>query len=165
MTGTLPLFGQAQEAISALRRDLVDPEDGPRISTMRNYRFAIVQYSPEHEYAIRTEVQRLVSELEAKGWFVLTIDPQNVLVDCVRAQPDAWAEKVMAMGKGVAERQLECGLKALKSKRQPRRARSRAINTRGTSWPTASIGNVNNLSTILGTMLASGRFLSLGQRL
>jgi hypothetical protein len=60
MTGTLPLFGQAHEAISALRRDLVDPEDGPRISTMRNYRFAIVQYSPENEYAIRTEVQRLV---------------------------------------------------------------------------------------------------------
>ncbi|MFM1900860.1 MAG: hypothetical protein RLZZ216_1436 [Cyanobacteriota bacterium] len=119
MTGTLPLFGQAQEAISALRRDLVDPEDGPRISTMRNYRFAIVQYSPDNEYAIRTEVQRLVSELEAKGWFVLTIDLQKLLLDRIRSQPDDWSEKVMAMEKRMAERQLERGLNYLKSKLLP----------------------------------------------
>lgn len=119
MTGTLPLFGQAQEAISALRRDLVDPEDGPRISTMRNYRFAIVQYSPEHEYAIRTEVQRLVSELEAKGWFVLTIDLQKLLLDRIRSQPDEWAEKVIAMETRMADRQLDRGLNYLKSKLLP----------------------------------------------
>jgi hypothetical protein len=119
MTGTLPLFGQAHEAISALRRDLVDPEDGPRISTMRNYRFAIVQYSPEHEYAIRTEVQRLVSELEAQGWFVLTIDLQKLLLDRIRSQPDDWAEKVIAMETRMAERQLDRGLNYLKSKLLP----------------------------------------------
>ena len=34
-----------QEAFAALRRDLIH-EDGPRISTMRNYRFAILQYCP-----------------------------------------------------------------------------------------------------------------------
>ena len=119
MTSTLPLFGQAHEAISALRRDLVDPEDGPRISTMRNYRFAIVQYSPEHEYAIRTEVQRLVSELEAKGWFVLTIDLQKLLLDRIRSQPDDWAEKVIAMETRMADRQLDRGLNYLKSKLLP----------------------------------------------
>jgi hypothetical protein len=100
MTSTLPLFNTAnsrvREAIEALRRDLIDPEDGPRISTMRNYRFAIVQYSPEHEYAMRTEVQRLVSELEAKGWFVLTIDLQKLLLDRIRSQPDDWSDKVIA---------------------------------------------------------------------
>ena len=119
MTSTLPLFGQAHEAISALRRDLVDPEDGPRISTMRNYRFAIVQHSPEHEYAIRTEVQRLVSELEAKGWFVLTIDLQKLLLDRIRSQPDDWAEKVIAMETRMADRQLDRGLNYLKSKLLP----------------------------------------------
>ena len=119
MTGTLPLFGPAHEAISALRRDLVDPEDGPCISTMRNYRFAIVQYSPEHEYAIRAEVQRLVSELEAKGWFVLTIDLQNLLLDRIRSQPGAWCEKVIAMETRMAERQLDRGLNYLKSKLLP----------------------------------------------
>ena len=119
MTGTLPLFSQAHEAITALRRDLIDPEDGPRISTMRNYRFAIVQYSPEHEYAMRAEVQRLVSELEAKGWFVLTIDLQKLLLDRIRSQPDEWAEKVIAMEMRMAERQLDRGLNYLKSKLLP----------------------------------------------
>jgi hypothetical protein len=119
MTGTLPLFSQAHEAITALRRDLIDPEDGPRISTMRNYRFAIVQYSPELEYAMRAEVQRLVSELEAKGWFVLTIDLQKLLLDRIRSQPDEWAEKVIAMETRMAERQLDRGLNYLKSKLLP----------------------------------------------
>ena len=119
MTGTLPLFSQAHEAITALRHDLIDPEDGPRISTMRNYRFAIVQYSPEHEYAMRSEVQRLVSELEAKGWFVLTIDLQKMLLDRIRSQPDDWQEKVIAMENRMAERQLDRGLNYLKSKLLP----------------------------------------------
>ena len=74
MTSTLSLFGQVHEAINALRRDLIDPEDGPRISTMRNYRFAIVQYDPKDEYPMRLEVQKLIAELGAKGWFVLSID-------------------------------------------------------------------------------------------
>jgi hypothetical protein len=86
---------------------------------MRNYRFAIVQYSPENEYAIRTEVQRLVSELEAKGWFVLTIDLQKLLLDRIRSQPDNWSEKVIAMEKRMAERQLDRGLNYLKSKLLP----------------------------------------------
>ncbi len=119
MTGTLPLFSQAHEAITALRRDLIDPEDGPRISTMRNYRFAIVQYSPEHEYAMRAEVQRLVSELEARRWFVLTIDLQKLLLTRIRSQPDDWQEKVIAMENRMAERQLDRGLNYLKSKLLP----------------------------------------------
>ncbi|WP_411876403.1 DUF1788 domain-containing protein [Vulcanococcus limneticus] len=119
MTGTLPLFSQAHEAIAALRRDLIDPEDGPRISTMRNYRFAIVQYSPEHEYAMRAEVQRLVSELEARRWFVLTIDLQKLLLARIRSQPDDWQEKVIAMESRMAERQLDRGLNYLKSKLLP----------------------------------------------
>jgi hypothetical protein len=119
MTGTLPLFSQVHEAIKALRRDLIDPEDGPRISTMRNYRFAIVQYSPEHEYAMRAEVQRLVSELEARRWFVLTIDLQKLLLTRIRSQPDDWQEKVIAMENRMAERQLDRGLNYLKSKLLP----------------------------------------------
>ena len=54
---TLPLFRQTplQETFAALRRDLIE-ENGPRISTMRNYRFAIVQYRPEDEFMLRGEV-------------------------------------------------------------------------------------------------------------
>ena len=71
---TLPLFQQSplfqhgalDEAFTALRRDLIH-EDGPRISTMRNYRFAIVQYAPAEEFRLRGEVQHqsLVVEGEA----------------------------------------------------------------------------------------------------
>ena len=119
MTTTLPLFGQVHEAIGALRRDLIDPEDGPRISTMRNYRFAIVQYDPKDEYPMRLEVQKLTAELGAKGWFVLSIDLQKLLLDRIRSQPDDWSEKVIAMEKRMAERQLDRGLNYLKSKLLP----------------------------------------------
>ena len=47
------------------------PEDGPRISTMRNYRFAIVQYDPAEEFRLRGEVQRLTTDLAANGWMVI----------------------------------------------------------------------------------------------
>lgn len=119
MTTTLPLFGQVHTAIDALRRDLIDPEDGPRISTMRNYRFAIVQYDPKDEYPMRLEVQKLIAELGAKGWFVLSIDLQKLLLDRIRSQPDDWSEKVIAMEKRMSERQLDRGLNYLKSKLLP----------------------------------------------
>jgi hypothetical protein len=50
--------------------DLMD-EDGPRISTMRNYRFALLQYDPVDEFAVRQETQRLFADLKAHGWEVL----------------------------------------------------------------------------------------------
>lgn len=37
--------GALEEAVAALRRDLL-AENGPQISTMRNYRFAILPYRP-----------------------------------------------------------------------------------------------------------------------
>lgn len=50
-----PLFAKTpiQEALAALRRDLIH-DDGPQISTMRNYRFAIVPYDPTEEFRLRT---------------------------------------------------------------------------------------------------------------
>ena len=53
---------QLQEAFAGLRNDLIH-EDGPRISTMRNYRFAIVPYAPTDEFKLRSEVQKLSNEL------------------------------------------------------------------------------------------------------
>ena len=65
MTSTLPLFSKVNTAIDALRHDLIDHKDGPRISTMRNYRFAIVQYDPSDEFEMRAKAQSLVAELTA----------------------------------------------------------------------------------------------------
>lgn len=106
------------EAFASLRRDLIH-EDGPRISTMRNYRFAIVQYDPTEEFKLRAEVQRLSSELVASGWMVLSIDLQALLLDRVRRQGGEWSRKVIEMEQRMAGIAPERGLNYLKSKLTP----------------------------------------------
>jgi hypothetical protein len=114
---TMPLLHQSplEEAFAALRRDLIQ-EDGPRISTMRNYRFAIVQYQPTEEFKLRGHVQRLSADLVANGWVVLLLNLQTLLFDRVRAQGRDWAERVIAMETKTASRGAERGLNYLKSK-------------------------------------------------
>jgi len=106
------------EALSALRQDLVH-EDGPRISTMRNYRFAIVQYDPAREFELRGEVQRLASDLMAHGWKVLSIDLHRLLLNRVRAQDTDWADRVRDMERRMAKIEPDRGLNYLKSKLTP----------------------------------------------
>jgi hypothetical protein len=117
---TMPLFEKTalQEAFSALRRDLIH-EDGPRISTMRNYRFAIVQYDPSEEFRLRAEVQRLVTDLTGNGWVVLSISLQKLLLDRVRTQGPEWVEHVINTEKQMSARAPERGLGYLKSKVAP----------------------------------------------
>jgi hypothetical protein len=97
-----------QEGLAALRRDLIHP-DGPQISTMRNYRFAILQYDPAQEFALRAGIQRLEGELVAHGWAVLAIDLHKLLLQRIHAQGPEWLEWVVE-----TEREL--------SQRDPRRA-------------------------------------------
>ena len=107
-----------QEAFAALRRDLIH-EDGPRISTMRNYRFAIVQYDPKDEFKLRSEVQRLSSDLVANGWMVLSINLQKLLLDRVRAQGNDWSARVSEMEQRMASIDPARGLNYVKSKLTP----------------------------------------------
>jgi hypothetical protein len=101
-----------KEAFFALRNDLVH-EDGPRISTMRNYRFAIVPYDPEEEFQLRKEVQELTSYLRPRGWELLPISLQKLVFDRIRAQGPDWIKRVIDM-----ERRLgrERGLSYLRDK-------------------------------------------------
>jgi hypothetical protein len=117
---TLHLFQQTplQEAFAALRRDLVH-EDGPRISTMRNYRFAIMQYDPHDEFTLRGEVQRLTADLVANGWMVISISLQKLLLDRITAQGAEWVDRVVQMEERMADIELERGLNYLKSKLSP----------------------------------------------
>lgn len=115
---SLPLFTPLNEAISALRKDLIH-EDGPRISTMRNYRFAIVQYEPADEFKLRGEVQRLSSDLVANGWMVISISLQKLLLDRIRAEGDEWIERVTQMEERMAAIEPQRGLNYLKSKLSP----------------------------------------------
>jgi len=86
---SLPLArSRLDEALTALKADLIH-EDGPRISTMRNYRFAIVPYDPHLEYELRERVQRLMFELKDSGWFVLSIDLHALFLRRLKAmEPD-----------------------------------------------------------------------------
>ncbi|MGA4981949.1 DUF1788 domain-containing protein [Streptomyces cellulosae] len=117
---TLPLFQQTplQEAFAALRRDLIH-EDGPHISTMRNYRFAIMQYEPPDEFKLRGEVQRLTADLVANGWMVISISLQKLLLDRVRAQGLEWVDRVVQMEERMAGIEPERGLNYLKAKLWP----------------------------------------------
>lgn len=117
---TLPLFHQSplQQAFAALRADLIH-EDGPRISTMRNYRFAIVQYDPADEFKLRAEVQRLSADLVANGWVVLSLDLHRLVLDRLRAQGPGWVERVIQMERQMAAIEPTRGLNYLKSKLTP----------------------------------------------
>ena len=116
----MDLFHQTpvQQAIRALCEDLIQ-DDGPRISTMRNYRFAIVQYDPKEEFKLRQEVRKLHTELMAAGWMVLTISLQKLLLDRVRAQGDEFVQRVIEREKRTAKKSMERGLKDLQAKLAP----------------------------------------------
>ena len=107
-----------RQAFDALRKDLI-ADDGPRISTMRNYRFAIVQYQPTNEFDVRREVQRLSGDLVTHGWMVLSISLQRLLVDRIRAQGDEWIDRVMHTEKRMEQTESQRGLNYLKSKIAP----------------------------------------------
>lgn len=107
-----------KEAFSALRRDLIH-EDGPRISTMRNYRFALVQYAPEDEFKLRGEVQRLGTDLVGNGWMVLSISLQKLLLDRVRAHGADWVERVTQMETRLTQMSAERGTNYLRDKLAP----------------------------------------------
>lgn len=75
---------QVDEALAALERDLL-AEGGPRISTMRNYNFAIVPYRPSDELALRRKVRALADRLRASGFRVLAISLQRLLLERLRS--------------------------------------------------------------------------------
>lgn len=117
---TEPLFPQDSlvEAVAALRRDLL-AEDGPQISTMRNYRFAILPYRPTDEFKLRQLMRRLTDELRAEGWGVLPISLQKLLLDRIRATGDANVEALMSRERRLHEKDPERALAYLRDKVAP----------------------------------------------
>lgn len=113
----LPLFEESSlsDSIAALRNDLIG-QDGPRISTMRNYRFAILCYDPAEEFQLRREIGLLGDELRDSGWFVLSINLQRLLLDRIRSQGDEFVEKLIRMEKTLRDRGPERGLQYLKDR-------------------------------------------------
>jgi hypothetical protein len=117
---TADLFSQTPlaEVFSALRSDLIQ-EDGPRISTMRNYRFAIVQYDPKDEFTLRREVRRLNTDLVANGWMVLSINLQKLLLDRVRSQGEEYIRRLIVREKRTTGKSIERGIQDLQTRLSP----------------------------------------------
>lgn len=92
---TLPQADVLDEAVAALRKDLL-AEGGPQISTMRNYRFAILPYHPKHEFKLRQLIRRLTDELRAANWSVLPISLQKLLLDRIRSTGEANMEALVS---------------------------------------------------------------------
>lgn len=111
---TLPRT-QLDEAFAALRRDLVHP-DGPRISTMRNYRYAIVPYDPADEFKLRERVRELVGDLSSSGWVVLTLSLHKLLLRRIRAMGDGQVQRLIEAERAAAAVAPERGINYLRTK-------------------------------------------------
>ena len=108
---TEPLFPNPRlsDAFADLRRDLVH-EDGPRISTMRNYRFAILQYEPKDEFAVRGRVRTLAKELQHNGWVVISIDLKKLFMERIRQRDPEWLAATIAREKKLVRKDPDRGL-------------------------------------------------------
>lgn len=71
--------------LKALEQDLID-ENGPRISTMRNYRYAIAVYAPDEEFELREGLSAMSEKLGLEGWFVHTISLQRLVLDRLKRE-------------------------------------------------------------------------------
>lgn len=104
-----------QQGISDLRDDLIQ-DTGPQISTMRNYRFAILQYVPEQEFELRSEVAKLSTDLSQHGWVVLSIDLQKLLLARLKKQGDRFIERMIVREKRLSGPPQNTGLNDLTEK-------------------------------------------------
>jgi hypothetical protein len=106
------------DAVQALRKDLF-AEGGPRISTMRNYRFAILPYKPAEEFRLRKLVRNLTDDLTGAGWGVLSVSLQKLLIARIRATGDDAVTNLIAREKRLFAREPERALEYLREKIGP----------------------------------------------
>ncbi len=76
---------ELDRALDALRKDLLSA-DGPQISTVRNYNFAILPYDPEHEFLVRQRIHDVSEALRDAGWNTATIPLHTLLLARLRGE-------------------------------------------------------------------------------
>lgn len=105
-------------AVAALQRDLL-AEDGPQISTMRNYRVAILPYRPKDELRLRLLMRGMSDKLHAAGWRVLPISLQKLLLDRIRRTGAENVESLIARERRLFEKDPERAVAHLRDKIAP----------------------------------------------
>jgi len=118
MTESLFETSALASAVQALRKDLL-AEGGPQISTMRNYRFAILPYDPRKEFELRRFIRHLSDELRSKGWNVLALSLQRLLLDRLKAEEPRVIDSMVRTEQRLFARHPERGLNYLKDKIAP----------------------------------------------
>ncbi len=104
--------------VSALKTDLM-AEGGAKISTMRNYQFAIAVYPPDREFEMRRKLQQMQDELQAVGWNVLSISLLQLFIERLKSKSPQSLERLIAMEKRLADKTSDRGLNYLKEKLTP----------------------------------------------
>ena len=102
-------------AVNSLRTDLM-ADGGPRISTMRNYRFAILPYDPRREFELRALIRRLSDELKGLGWNVLSISLHRILLDRLKAEEPRVIHSIIGREKRLFKNDPERSLTYLKDR-------------------------------------------------
>lgn len=115
MTELLFAKAKLEQAITALKRDLLD-DGGPRISTMRNYRFAIFLYKPEEEFDLRREIRNLSDELKGAGWNVLSISLRKLLLERLKKVDPELLEGMIRMEQRLYQKDPDRALNYIKEK-------------------------------------------------
>jgi hypothetical protein len=105
------------QTFAELETDLIH-EDGPRISTMRNYRYCMVVYAPREEYVCRRHAARLATKLREIGWVVKSISLQALLLRRLEAQGPDHLDRLIERERNASKRGPERGLNLLEQKLQ-----------------------------------------------
>lgn len=105
-----------RDSIASLHKDLLRG-DGPQISTVRNYNFAILPYEPEDEFALREQIHRLCEQLRDAGWNTGTVPLHSLLLARLRAEgPELIAALIEREKRLAGANDPSRGLRALKEK-------------------------------------------------
>ncbi len=102
-------------AVRDLRRDLLS-DGGPRISTMRNYRFAILCYDPGKEFEMRARIRQLSDEAEGRGWEVLSLSLRGLLMDRLKSEAPGVLESIIGRERRLHAKSPDRGLRYLKDR-------------------------------------------------
>ena len=115
MTGNLFENPSLDNAIASLKNDLLDAT-GPKNSTMRNYRFAILHYDPRDEFKLRDRIRRLTDDLKSQGWNVLLISLHCLLLDRLRREEPRILDSLIRTEQRLYKKDPDRALNHLKDK-------------------------------------------------
>jgi len=106
---------ELQLCVDALAKDLLR-EEGPQISTVRNYNFAILPYDPALEFSLREAIHRLCEELRDAGWNTGIIPLHSLLIHRLQQQEEGFIQAVIQREKLLAKVDAWRGLRNLKER-------------------------------------------------